>query len=163
VPIALLRLSFSWRPQWRRRGGERRLGSGGVSRDGCDCLAEGRCYIAEPPGIVAIIIIVVHMPDGLGHMVARVANRKMCCMASPRRVSSASLRGARGSLTDKKFVSRGQLACFAALDSANKLNVMATAPYNPPSFSRGRAKAGNCTALPESRAQPSQQGRQKFI
>jgi hypothetical protein len=161
MSIALLRVSFGWRSQWRRRGRERRLGSGGVSRDSCDCLAEGRCYIAEP---AVIIIVVVHMPDGLGDMVARVANRKMGCMASPRRVSSASLRGARGSLTDKKFVRRGQLVCFAGLGCANELNVMALERHTGhPSFSRGRAKAGNCTALPETRAQPRQQGRGKLI
>ena len=57
-------------------------------------------------------------------MVAGVANRQMGCMASPRRVSSASLRGARGSLTDKEIVNMEQRAWIAAVDGANKLNVM---------------------------------------
>lgn len=109
----------------------------GVSRDGCDCLAEGRCYIAEPPGIVTIIVIAVHMPDGLCHMVAGVANRQMGCMASPRRVSSAGLRGARGSLTDKKIVNI-ERAWIAAVDGAKQTQCYDTkAPVSHPSSTRG--------------------------
>lgn len=48
----------------------------------------------------------------------------MGCMASPCRVSSASLRGARGSLTDRKIVNMEQRARIVVADSANKLNVM---------------------------------------
>lgn len=57
-------------------------------------------------------------------MVAGVANRQLGCMASPGRVSSTSLRGARGSLIDTKIVNMEQGAWIAAVDGANKLNVM---------------------------------------
>lgn len=165
MSIGLFRWSFRWRPQWRCRGQQRRLGTGGVSRDSCDCLAMGGSYIAQPPGVVAIIVITVHMSNSFRHMVAGVANREMGCMASPRRVSSASLRGARGSLTDRekkrlaKVDSRALPSLIALLNSM----VWRRRPYRHPSRTRGLAKAGNCTARPESRGSPASKGDKKLI